>query len=112
MTILPKTIALDTNIVLDVLLARAPFLDDSQAIWQACDDGQFSGHLLASAFTDVYYIVRRATRREDALRAVELCLAAFTICPVDRATLQAALLLPGSDFEDNLQIAATIQCGI
>ena len=36
---------------------------------------------------------------------MRLCLKTFTICTVDRATLEAAADLSGTDFEDNLQIA-------
>jgi predicted nucleic acid-binding protein len=37
------TALLDTNIVLDVLLDRQPFVVESKAVWQACDAGRLTG---------------------------------------------------------------------
>lgn len=102
-------VLIDTNIVLDVLLEREPRLVEAQAVWQACDDERITGYLLASTFTDIYYIARRTVGRDKAREAVEVCLAAFAICGIDRAVLEHALLLTGTDFEDNVQIAAALQ---
>lgn len=33
-------VLLDTNVVLDVLLNRQPWVKDASAIWQANDDGR------------------------------------------------------------------------
>lgn len=93
-------VLLDTNVVLDVLLKRDPWLADSQAVWQASDDGLITGYLMAAALTDILYIARRLTGRDKARQAIVLCMTAFRICPVDRAVLEQALLLPGDDFED------------
>lgn len=105
-------VLIDTNIVLDVLLEREPWLTDSEGVWQACDEGRITGYLLASALTDIYYIARRIVGRDKARQAVELCLATFAICPIDRTVLEQALLLTGNDFEDNVQIAAAMQIGL
>lgn len=105
-------VLLDTNVVLDVLLAREPFLADSKAVWQACDDGRLNGYILASAVTDIYYIARKSVGADTARKAVEICLTAFVMCPVNQAVLEQALQLSGSDFEDNVQIAAATQCGM
>ena len=85
---------------------------DSQAVWQACDEGRITGYLLASALTDIFYIARRIVGRDTARQAVALCVTTFAICPVDRTVLEQALLLPGDDFEDNVQIAGVAQAGL
>jgi predicted nucleic acid-binding protein len=103
---------LDTNIALDVLLAREPWLADAQGVWRACEEGQVTGYLLASTLTDIYYIARRAVGRDTAREAVGLCLATFAICAVDRAVLERALQLQGRDFEDDVQIAAAVEAGL
>ncbi|HZG69405.1 MAG TPA: PIN domain-containing protein [Herpetosiphonaceae bacterium] len=105
-------VLLDTNVVLDVLLKRDPWLADSQAVWQASDDGLITGYLMAAALTDIFYIARRLTGRDKARQAIVLCMTAFRICPVDRAVLEQALLLPGDDFEDAVQIAAAMHVGL
>jgi predicted nucleic acid-binding protein len=101
-------ILLDTNILLDVLLDRAPFVTDSSAIWAACDAGRIVGYIPASTLTDIFYIARRAADVPTARIAVGLCLAAFEIAPVARQTLEQAAMLPGNDFEDNVQITCAM----
>jgi predicted nucleic acid-binding protein len=66
-------VLLDTNIVLDVLLKREPWVLDSQRIWHACDEQRIQGYLIASTLTDIFYIARKLVGREAALEAVELC---------------------------------------
>jgi predicted nucleic acid-binding protein len=105
-------ILLDTNLVLDVLLDREPFVAASSAIWAACDAGQLTGFVPASAVTDVFYIARRMTDVATARVAVGLCLASFVIAPVDRATLTDASMLLGRDFEDDVQIACAIRMDV
>lgn len=103
-------VLLDTNVVLDVLLNRQPWVKDAAAVWQANDDGRIMAYLTASTFTDIFYIARKVTDIAGARQAVRTCLEAFEICDVTRHTLQLAETLPGNDFEDNLQIAcATLQ---
>lgn len=47
-------VLLDTNIILDVLLDREPFVTDSAAIWAACDSARLVGVLPASTLTDIF----------------------------------------------------------
>lgn len=100
-----KQVLFDTNVVLDALLNRSPWVTDAAACWQASDDGNIMGCLTASTLTDVFYIARKQKGAEAARAAVRVCLDAFAICAVDRLSLECAIDLPGSDFEDNLQIA-------
>ena len=105
-------VLIDTNIILDVLLDRAPFANEASAIWAACDAGQISGVLAATTLTDIFYIARRATNTATAQIAVGLCLATFAICAIDRAALERAASLPGADFEDNVQLACALNAGL
>lgn len=95
----------DTNVVLDVLLNRDPWVAQSSAVWQANDEGHVVGYIAACAIADIFYIARRLTTLETARAAVRICLEAFQVCVVDLRTLEQAEALPGSDFEDNLQLA-------
>jgi predicted nucleic acid-binding protein len=105
-------VLLDTNVLLDVLLKRDPWVTQSSAVWQAHDEGQIVGHVMACAIADIFYIARRLTALETARTAVHICLEAFGICAVDHQTLEQARALPGSDFEDNLQIACASLAGL
>jgi hypothetical protein len=67
---------------------------------------------LASALTDIYYSARKTAGRDAARQAVEICLSAFAVCPVNKKVLEQALQLVGTDFEDNVQIAAAVRSDI
>lgn len=76
-------ILLDTNIVLDFLLEREPFLQDADRVFQAIENNQIIGYISETLTVTV-------------------------ICPVDRAILEAAFALGLTDFEDAVQIACAI----
>jgi predicted nucleic acid-binding protein len=101
-------ILLDTNIVLDVLLNRAPFVHDSRRLWQAADDGAFDGSIASFTLPTIHYICRRHAGRAAADAAVDICLDALEVCPLYRECILAARQIPGNDFEDNLQVACAI----
>jgi predicted nucleic acid-binding protein len=102
-------VLLDTNILLDVLLDREPWVADSKAIWKACDDGKIMGYVSGTSFTNVYYIARRLVGAHGALEAVSLLLDAFEVAPIGRDVLERACQLSGSDFEDDVVIAAALR---
>ncbi|MEI7772744.1 MAG: PIN domain-containing protein [Chloroflexales bacterium] len=105
-------ILVDTNVVLDVLLDRAPWADDASQIWRACETGRLHGCVPGSALTTIFYVARRMTTLRTAQVAVGLCLATFDVLPVDRAALEHATMLAGSDFEDNVQLACALAAGM
>jgi predicted nucleic acid-binding protein len=98
-------VLLDTNVVLDVLLSREPWLADASALWQATDEGRLAGFITATTVTDIFYVARRTVDLAHARQAVQVCLEACEIVLVDRAALERAQQLSGSDFEANVQIA-------
>lgn len=107
-----KLVLFDTNVVLDALLNRSPWVADAAACWRASDDGKILGCLTASTLTDIFYIARKQKGVDAARDALRLCLDTFAICAVDRLSLEQAIDLPGSDFEDNLQIVCATLAGL
>ena len=103
---------IDTNVVLDLLLAREPWASEAKPIWNARDDGLLEAYLPASVLTDVYYICRKQIGADAARAAVSECLRRFIILVVDRALLEAALRLVGPDFEDDIQIVSAQASGL
>jgi predicted nucleic acid-binding protein len=101
-------ILLDTNIVLDVLLDRQPFVDDSRRVWDAADQGAFEACVAGFTLPTIHYICKRHAGRAAADDAVDTCLAAFEIAALYRECLVAARRFSGNDFEDNLQLASAV----
>jgi len=102
-------VLLDTNVMLDSLLQRAPWHADADAILKAAANGELVCATASLSLANVFYVVRRLDGAAKARAAVRICLRAFDILPVDAQTLAAADALPGADFEDNIQIATAVQ---
>lgn len=98
---------IDTNIILDMLLDRQPFVEDAQAIWRANREGHFLGYVCAITPGTVYYIARKQTSdAQFALYLVSHILQAFYVSAVDHSVLKHALQLGMLDFEDAIQASS------
>lgn len=106
-------ILIDTNIVLDFLLQREPFSQETELLFQAIDAGEVVSYVTATTLTDIFYISRRHTRSiEQARQAVSETLIVMMICPIDRAVLESAFNSGLADFEDAVQIFGAITQGL
>lgn len=103
------TVLLDLNVVLDTLLGREPWRAEADEIWEANRDGRIDAWVSAAAPPTLFYIVRKQADLTRARLAITNCLASLEIAPVNRTTLELASTFPGSDFEDNLQIACAVE---
>jgi predicted nucleic acid-binding protein len=103
----------DTNVLLDALLAREPFVRDAAFLLEAVESGQVEGFMSATTVTDVHYLVKRQTKNsEAAMVAVIQLLTLMELCPVDRGVLERAVILGLADFEDAVQVASAIELGL
>jgi len=101
-----KRVLLDVNVVLDVLLDRAPFADASSAVWAAVEQGEAEGLLSAHAVTTLHYLNAKAVGGRMARETTDALLSVFDVAGVDGAVLNAALALNWNDFEDAVTVAA------
>jgi predicted nucleic acid-binding protein len=53
---------LDTNIVLDALMERIPWVDEASIIVQAIQSGQIAAYISASSLTDIAYLSYRISK--------------------------------------------------
>ncbi|MDO9557221.1 MAG: PIN domain-containing protein [Coriobacteriia bacterium] len=90
----------DTNVVLDVLLAREPHVEVAAQLFSLADNGVIAGILSATTVTTIHYIASKTVGAAAAARHIEQLLAMFDVACVDRPVLQAALALDYPDFED------------
>jgi predicted nucleic acid-binding protein len=105
-------VLIDVNVVLDVILERRPWLEDSKGVWDACHETRIAGHLIATAVTNIFYVSRRLIGTEKARAGVRICLATFEIVPVGRDELEKADAMAGSDLEDNVSSACALAAGL
>lgn len=98
-------ILIDTNVVLDLLLEREPFVENAIALFEQIERGNLAGYIAATTITNIYYIIRKTEGREVALAAINRLLIGIQFCAIDRQTIETALSLELKDFEDSIQLA-------
>ncbi|MEG4072415.1 PIN domain-containing protein [Microcoleus sp. Pol14C2] len=102
-------VLIDTNIILDSLLEREPFVEDADALFEAIENEQIEGYVTATTLTNIFYIVRRQTRSLDRARqAIAETLALMKVSAVDRHVLEIAFASNLTDFEDAVQLACAL----
>lgn len=99
----------DANVVLDLLLARAPWADEAAALFSAIERGQAQGYVAAHTVTTVHYILERAKDRTAASMGVSDLLRLVDVVPVERADLLQALALDFRDYEDGVQAICALK---
>jgi len=95
-------ILLDTNIVLDVLLAREPFVDLAREIFILIENGEIEGYLCATSVTTLHYLIGRETNKKEANEIIEKLLTLFEVSPVTKKILYNASINNGLDYEDSV----------
>jgi len=93
-------ILFDTNVILDVLLEREPYIDAASKLFALVDNGHIKGSICATTATTIYYLAAKSFGARKARDQVHGLLGLFEVAPVDRDVLDAALDIDFSDYED------------
>ena len=98
-------VLIDTNVALDVLLAREPFFEFSQLVMLASEQKIINGYVTASAVTDIFYIANKHLKDKTATYKLlnEHLMGTVSIATVDGNSISKALDLEWNDFEDCVQ---------
>ena len=95
-------ILIDTNVVLDLLLEREPFVKEAAVLFSLVDSGKIDAYVSAISVTTVNYLIGRSTTVSKANQLTDLLMKIFDIAPVDRAVLSSATSGGFADFEDGV----------
>ena len=107
-----KNYFLDTNVLLDFLLEREPFVGPATQLVELAVSGQLRLTASSLSFTTVYYLMRRQRVSEAAVISALTSLArVVTIAPVTAEMIQQALRSGLPDFEDAVQFFAALAAG-
>jgi predicted nucleic acid-binding protein len=93
-------ILFDTNVVLDVLLARSPHHVASTQLMDGVARKTFDGLLCATTITTIHYLASKAAGTAAARRHVTDLLNLFEVAAVTRVVLLDASRLGFIDYED------------
>ena len=102
----------DTNIILDVLLDREPFVEDALYLLTLVERSEITGFVCATTVTTIYYLLSKALGAKKAKQHVETILAIFEVALVNRSVLDEAVSLDFSDFEDAVLYASALTAGV
>ena len=102
----------DTNVVLDVLLAREPHAQASAQAMARVERGEVQGFLCATTVTTLFYLASRALGAQRARAQIAVLLRLFDVAPVTRLVLSDAQDAGFTDYEDAVLHEAARHAGV
>ena len=98
-------VLIDTDVMLDVFLDRAPHNGPSKAVMALLGRKMFHGHITATIVVNIHYHVRKHLGKENALQCIRdlLNTRKIKVHAVDKQTLMTAIDSEMTDFEDAVQ---------
>lgn len=99
-------VLLDTDVVLDIMVARLPLAQVSGQLLDLASKGMFEAYVSSITPVNIFYVARKAKSVGNLREALRQLLQTVRVCPIDHSVLAAALDLPFADYEDAVQHAA------
>lgn len=96
-------VLLDTDVILDVITARAPFTAEAAELLDLSEKGAFEAYISALTPLNVFYVARKAKSSPDLREAIKELLQTVKVCPLNDSVLSAAFAMPFNDYEDAVQ---------
>ena len=94
---------IDTNIILDALMAREPWAASAEALLLAIAEEKAEGYITANTFTDLFYILRKHLKdKNQTKQALLSLLTTINILDVNSTDCEKAFDLSMPDYEDAL----------
>lgn len=104
-------VLLDTDILLDLALDRAAFVEDSGRVIQSCQQTALSAIVAWHTISNLYYVLRSTRGDAHARNFITDVLRFAKVASGGKESVDHALTLTVSDFEDALQVAAGLSAG-
>ena len=100
---------IDTNVILDVLLKREPFYNDSASILTLSGQEDIILYVSASSIADIYYIAYQTLRNKEKVKQMlRKLLKIVLIAGVSGDEISNALALSWRDYEDSVQYSVAL----
>ena len=104
-----KKVFIDTDVILDVALARDPFFSASKIILAMAENNIIIGVISSNCIANIYYILRKAGGNSQARKFISTIVQYITVITIDHKNVLEALKSKFSDFEDALQHDSAIE---
>jgi len=102
----PKKVFIDSDIILDLALFRAPHVHFSKHVLGLAENDVIRGLTSSNCVANIHYILRKAQGETDARFFLSQILRYISVLPMDHRMVLEALESDFSDFEDALQYGA------
>lgn len=97
-------VLIDTNVIIDVLAKREPFLSASAQILRFSETMKIAGFISANSVTDIVYILRKYIPDNSSLNlTIQNLLSIVDVADILKSDILRAFELNFSDYEDALQ---------
>jgi predicted nucleic acid-binding protein len=93
-------VIVDTNVVLDVLLERKPFVNAAVEVFCLVEESRIEAFLCATTITTLDYLLNQSLPTSKARNALRKLISLFEIATVNRPVIERALDSKIMDFED------------
>jgi len=93
-------VMLDTNVILDVWLAREPFWPDSAQLLARVESGELEGWICPTTVTTLHYLAKKVLGEVKARHLIESLLTLCQVGHMSAHTFTSALASKLTDFED------------
>ncbi len=103
-----RKILIDTNIVLDLALERAGFVEGALELLRFTAKNKIKLCITASSVTDIYYVLRKQKGHESAVGLLKKLFQFSKVLGVDQEIITEALNSEMKDFEDAVQTETAI----
>jgi predicted nucleic acid-binding protein len=104
-------ILIDTDVLLDLALDRAPHSDHAAKLLDRLERAPTAAFIAWHTVSNIFYLLARQRGGPGARDFVEELIHFTHIVPPDTDALRYAIGLPMKDFEDAMQVAAARACG-
>ena len=104
-------ILFDTNVILDVMLDRAPFSDPASQLLSLVERGEISGIICATTVTTIHYLSSKVLGKNKSQSQIKDLITLFEIASVNRTVIEDALKSKFRDFEDAVIYQAANHAG-
>jgi len=93
----------DADVLLDVALAREPFVQSSRLVLALLDNAFAMGFVSSNAIANIHYILRKAGGDHNARKFISGIVSYITVISINHSDVVNALKSSFTDFEDALQ---------
>lgn len=103
----------DSNVILDLLLLRGPFAQESRIIFELAEQKKLKLYTSALSIANIHYIISKEWSVDKANTAVGRIRKLLSITPVTEEMLDLCIDQKHTDFEDAIQFySAKTQCTV